>query len=181
MTYEYPCSVCKVEMKWGLPDERLGRTCPKCKKNRMDEMIAWGEEQGKDEERLHRQMDDWWNDLSKDNQQKAFFAVVKRLNEAECIEELSYRQTLGDKFGFEPEAYYMGLLCGFMNLHNSIASKEELSEMRMSRAERLRKSRDLTEKFTIKSTCTSCGYQSMDIYPSQKLLCPTSFCEGEML
>lgn len=36
------------------------------------------------------------------------------------------------------------------------------------------------ERFRIKSTCTSCGYQSMDIYPDQNCMCPLINCEGSM-
>lgn len=125
MIYEYLCGVCKVEMK------QLGRTCPECKKRRIDKIPP----RSRDEKRMHRKMDDWWNNLSEANQQKAFFSVVKRLNEAECIEELSFLETLSDKFGFGPKSHYMGLQCGFMNLHNSIATEEELFEMRIARSE----------------------------------------------
>lgn len=36
------------------------------------------------------------------------------------------------------------------------------------------------ERFRVKSQCSICGYQSLDIYPEQNSLCPTSWCEGSM-
>jgi hypothetical protein len=39
----------------------------------------------------------------------------------------------------------------------------------------------LREKWRYKTQCNSCGYQSMDIYPEQNLMCPTLHCEGSMI
>lgn len=36
------------------------------------------------------------------------------------------------------------------------------------------------ERFRVKTRCNLCGYQSMDIYPQQNMMCPTSWCEGGM-
>lgn len=39
----------------------------------------------------------------------------------------------------------------------------------------------ITEDFRLKSQCGDCGYQSMDIYPEQGLLCPMNDCHGSMV
>lgn len=128
----YPCSVCKTEFKWSVPEPRLGKTCPGCRSKMMDEMIAWGEEQGKEEQKLHERMDEWWNNLPKDVQEKAFFCIVKKLVDAEITHQKSYRQILHEDFGFDKGAYYMGIICGFMTLHNSIVTPAELAKMRQA-------------------------------------------------
>lgn len=134
--YTYACSVCKTEYKWSVPEPKFGKTCPMCRSAMMDEMVAWGEAQGKDEERLVERMDDWWNGLPKDAQEKAFFCVVKRIVDAELVKDMSYRQILHDEFGFDQGAYYMGIICGFMSLHNSIVPPAELAEMRQALREK---------------------------------------------
>ena len=179
--YNYPCGVCNTSFDWVVPEPRLGNTCPVCRDKLMDELIAWGEVQEKDEENLHAQMDDWWNSLSKDAQEKAFFSVVKRLNQYECEDDLSYRQVL-DKFGFDGSGsgYYLGINCGFMNLHNCVAPHKDMQEMR--RVMRIHQSKEamLREAFRIKSQCDCCGYQSTDIRSEDKRPCPHWDCNGIM-
>ena len=148
----------------------------------MDELVTFGEVQGKDEEKLHAQMDDWWNNLPKDAQEKAFFSVVKRLQKYECEEDLSYRQVL-DKFGFDGSGsgYYLGINCGFMNLHNCIAPHNEMQEMRKALRDKKQRDAAIRESFRIKSQCDRCGYQSMDIRPEDDIMCPMLDCEGSMI
>jgi len=176
--YEYPCSLCKVEYKWSVEEPKHGITCPSCRKSIMDEMIAWGEAQQKDELRLKKQMNEWWDYLPEDVKEKAFFCVVNKLVQSELIEKKTYRQILQDEFGFGPDSYYMGITCGFMSLHNAIIPQNEQSEMREALREKKNKDKIMKERFTIKSTCDSCGYQSMDLYP--KSVCPMIDCEGMM-
>jgi hypothetical protein len=65
--------------------------------------------------------EEYWNSLSKDDQMKAFYAVVKRIVKGELKDKGSYRYILYDVFGFGMESYLMGMNCGFMDLHNSIS------------------------------------------------------------
>jgi rubrerythrin len=147
----------------------------------MDEMVAWGEEQGKEEDRLHERMNDWWDSLPKDAQEKAFFSVVSRIAKAELVDDKTYRQILHEDFGFDAGAYYMGIICGFMQLHNAIVPPNELGEMRTALREKKQREKELAERFRIKSVCDSCGYQSMDIYPDENRMCPSTWCEGGMI
>lgn len=179
--YRYPCSVCKKPYVWSVPEPKYGKTCPHCRHDMMDKLIAWGEEQEKDEQRLFEQMDNWWNDLPTDAREKAFFCVVKRIVDAELVEEKTYRQILHEDFGFDAQAYYMGIICGFMQLHNAIVPPTELGEMRSALREKRYREEQAREAFRLKSVCDSCGYQSMDIYPEQNLMCPMIHCEGGMV
>lgn len=124
--YTYPCSVCKTEFMWAAPEPKHGKTCPNCRSQMMDEIIAWGDAQDKDEQKLHERMNDWWDSLPKDVQEKAFFCVVKKIVDAELVNQKTYRQILHEDFGFDKGAYYMGITCGFLKLHNSIYTREEM-------------------------------------------------------
>lgn len=179
--YTYPCSVCKVEMKWIRPEPNMGNTCPNCRSRMMDEMIAWGEEQRKEEEQLFERMNDWWDNLPNDAKEKAFFCVVKRIVDAELVEKKTYRQILYEEFGFPQESYYMGIICGFMQLHNSIIPPDELGEMSQALREKKEREKQFRDAFTLKSVCDTCGYQSMDIRPKDNRMCPIIDCEGAMV
>lgn len=72
------------------------------------------------EKQTEADMDEWWNGLSKDDQMKAFYSVVKRIVDGELTQKGSYRYVLYDVFGFDAEAYGLGMMCGYMALHNSI-------------------------------------------------------------
>ena len=69
---------------------------------------------------IEQRQEEYWNSLSKDDQLKAFCAVVRRIVQAELKDKGSYRWALYDVFGFGPEAYVQGMECGFMALHNLI-------------------------------------------------------------
>jgi hypothetical protein len=79
-----------------------------------------GEEQEKAEKHFDAEMDDWWNAMSKEDQMKAFYSVVKRVVDGELVQKGSYRYILYEVFGFEPESYMIAMMAGFMALHNSI-------------------------------------------------------------
>lgn len=90
------------------------------KKSLMDTLTELSELQEDLEKQTEREMDEWWNTMSKDDQMKAFYSVVKRLVDGELEQKGSYRYVLYDVFGFGPESYMLGMMCGFMSLHNSI-------------------------------------------------------------
>lgn len=73
---------------------------------------------------IEQRQEEYWNSLSKDEQLKAFCAVVRRIVQAELKDKGSYRWALYDVFGFGPEAYIQGMECGFMALHNAIDVKK---------------------------------------------------------
>ena len=90
------------------------------KKSLIDTLAELRELQEDIEKQTEREMDEWWNALTKDDQMKAFYSVMKRLVDGELEQKGSYRYVLYDVFGFGPESYMLGMMCGFMSLHNSI-------------------------------------------------------------
>lgn len=64
--------------------------------------------------------DAWWNGLTEQEREDAFYAVVKRIHKAEVVEQGSYRYALYDVFGFDPGMYARGMECGYMDVHNYI-------------------------------------------------------------
>jgi hypothetical protein len=77
-----------------------------------------------------KETDEWWNSLSEEHRQAAFYSVVKRLVKGELRDRGTYRYVLYDVFGFDASSYMMGMNCGYMELHNSIYSREEMRELR---------------------------------------------------
>ena len=75
------------------------------------------------------EMDEWWNNLPQEDQIRAFYSVVKRICQGELEERGSYRYVLYDVFGFGAESYMLGMNCGYMTLHNSIYTQEEMREL----------------------------------------------------
>jgi hypothetical protein len=76
------------------------------------------------------EMDQWWDGLSQEDQMRAFYSVVKRLVKGEIEDRGSYRYILYEVFGFDAESYMLGMNCGFMTLHNSIYTQQEMRELR---------------------------------------------------
>ena len=75
-------------------------------------------------------VDDWWDNLHEDEREYAFFAVCKRIWQAEMQEKGTYRYALYDVFGFDGGMYLHGMNCGFMAIHNAIGDGEEYQAMR---------------------------------------------------
>lgn len=69
--------------------------------------------------------DNFWQTLDQEQKMLAFYSVIKRVHQGEIEECHSYRSILYDIFGFGPEAYAMGMFCGFMDIHNAIPLKDK--------------------------------------------------------
>jgi len=69
---------------------------------------------------IENEQEVYWNSLSKEDQLKAFCAVVRRIHQAEIIDKGTYRHALYGVFGFGPESYIQGMDCGYMAIHNAI-------------------------------------------------------------
>jgi hypothetical protein len=74
--------------------------------------------------------DAWWNGLSEEEREEAFYAVCKRIYKAELVDRGTYRYALYDVFGFDMNMYGRGMECGFMSIHNAIYDGEELQAMK---------------------------------------------------
>lgn len=75
--------------------------------------------------------DAWWNSLTEEEREDAFYAVVKRIYKGDVEQKGSYRWVLYDVFGFDPGMYGRGMDCGYLNLHNIIFDGLESEKMRV--------------------------------------------------
>lgn len=72
--------------------------------------------------------DEWWNNLPYNEKLKAFYSVCKRIHKGDCVEGRSYRGVLYDIFDFGMDSYSIGMMCGYLEIHNSI-SPERVQKM----------------------------------------------------
>lgn len=63
---------------------------------------------------------EFWDSLDYEQKLKAFYYVCKGIYKGDVIDRGTYRYVLYDVFGFGPDAYVLGMDCGYMYLHNSI-------------------------------------------------------------
>lgn len=82
----------------------------------------------KDREDYEKQNEEWWNNLSQEERENAFYAVVKRVNKAENIDKRSFRGAIYGVFGFDPGMYGRAMDCGYMEVHNAIFDGNEFME-----------------------------------------------------
>lgn len=75
--------------------------------------------------KYEQEANEWWEALNYDDKLKAFYSVVKRIYDGDVKNQGSYRYVLYDVFGFEADAYALGMDCGYMSLHNAIKTEEE--------------------------------------------------------
>ena len=99
-------------------------------KKALEELSRLGEELEESMVKYEKENDKWWEGLTQKEREDAFFAVMKRLVQGELRDQGTYRYVLYDVFGFGPGYYSMGMQCGFMELHNSIYTQQEMRELR---------------------------------------------------
>ena len=96
------------------------------RKAALDSLAKLGELQREAEKEYEKDCDTFWEGLSYDDQLKAFYSVCKRIHQGDIKDHGSYRWVLYDVFGFGPDAYGIGMSCGYMNIHNAIFDGMEL-------------------------------------------------------
>lgn len=69
--------------------------------------------------------DVWWNSLSNQEREHAFYAVVKRIYKAELEDHGTYRYALYDIFKFTGSMYLHAINCGYKALHEAINPNKE--------------------------------------------------------
>lgn len=69
----------------------------------------------------------FWNSLSSEEQLWAFCAMIRRLHQGELEDKRSYRGVLYTTFGWGPEAYAAAQCAGYLDIHNSIHTSEDLA------------------------------------------------------
>ena len=82
------------------------------------------------QEATQKESAEWWDNLSTEKQQLAFYTVMKKIYQYRVVEGHGYRGTLYEAFGWGPEAYRIGMECNFFDLHNMIYDAQELSAMK---------------------------------------------------
>lgn len=103
---------------------------PKSREDALQELSDISQEFQRAQDQHDVEMDDWWNQLTQEDREAAFYSVCKRLYQGELKEKGSYRYVLYDVFGFDPGMYLHGMNCGYMALHNAIFDGEELMSMK---------------------------------------------------
>jgi hypothetical protein len=89
--------------------------------NRLNEISDQFNEAMED---LKNEQEAYWNSLTKEDQLKAFCAVVRRIHKGDIVDKGSYRYVLYQVFDFGPESYAQAQMAGYLALHNSIFDGE---------------------------------------------------------
>lgn len=76
-----------------------------------------------------RDANSFWEGMSEEDQEKAFYIVCKRIYNGDVVKGGSYRYVLYDIFGFDPGMYGIGMDCGYMDIHNMIGKGLTLDKM----------------------------------------------------
>ena len=88
------------------------------------------EAQQKAHEEYEAENDAWWNGLTEEEREDAFYAVIKRMYQAEVTDRRSYRGSLYDVFGFDMNMYGRGMDCRYMAIHNALYDGDKLQAMK---------------------------------------------------
>ena len=96
----------------------------------LDGLAELSQEMEKSRKVYEHDNDTWWNGLSEQEREDAFYAVCKRIFKADITDDGSYRYALYNVFGFDPGMYMRGMDCGYMGIHNAIGDGEELQRMK---------------------------------------------------
>lgn len=94
----------------------------------FEELAKFSELQREAEAKYEADCDTWWTNLSYEDQLKAFYSVTKRIYLGDVKDHGSYRYVLYDVFGFQPDAYALGMTSGYMAIHNAIFDGVEFGD-----------------------------------------------------
>ena len=83
----------------------------------------------KNREDKEKEYASWWEGLTEDEREKAFFSVTKLIHKAEIKDEGSYRYAMYDVFGFSSSMYETGMHSGYFDIHNLIHTGLEQQAM----------------------------------------------------
>lgn len=76
-------------------------------------------------EEYAKEADAFWDGLSYEDKLKAFYSVCKRIHKGDVVDRGSYRYVLYNTFGFDFDAYMIGMDCGYLDIHNYITTPED--------------------------------------------------------
>lgn len=96
----------------------------------LQELSDFGQEMEKIMKEDEARVDAWWDSLTEEEREDAFYAVCKRIYKGDVVDNGTYRWVLYDVFGFDPGMYMRGMDCGYMALHNILFDGQELQRMK---------------------------------------------------
>ncbi len=99
-------------------------------KTMLESISDLGQEIEKANKEFEEENDAWWDGLTEDEREAAFYAVCKRIWQADGVDRGSYRYGIYEVFGFDAGMYMMGMDCGYMSIHNAIFDGQDLNAMR---------------------------------------------------
>ncbi len=82
------------------------------------------------EKNLKQNAEQWWSSLDEPTKLLAFYCVTKRMHKGDIVEKRSYRGVLYDTFDFGLESYTVGIVSGYLDIHNAIAYGQLCDELR---------------------------------------------------
>lgn len=97
--------------------------------NSLDELSELGETYDKIRQEYDLKNDSWWNSLTEEERQEAFYAVCKRIYKGDIVENGTYRYVLYEVFKFDSGMYMPGMDCGYMDIHDHIFDGYERKAM----------------------------------------------------
>ncbi len=89
-----------------------------------------GEIQQQAKQEYESKLESWWNSLTQQEREDAFYAVIKRVYQADVEDRGSYRHALYDVFGFDMSMYGQGMQCGYMDIHNMIHDGADFGKLK---------------------------------------------------
>jgi hypothetical protein len=102
------------------PNDSDSNSIPDPKKDKFEALRELGDALDESMREFENQANAYWESLTYDQKLFAFHSVCKRIHEGDIKKQGSYRYVLYDVFGFAPDAYMVGMDCGYMDIHNAI-------------------------------------------------------------
>lgn len=94
------------------------------------EMVKAREAIAEAEKQYAKEAEDWWKNLSYDDQLKAFFYVTSKIYESDVVKQGSFRFFLYNVMNFGMDAYSLGMQSHYMDLHNFIYEGVKFNKMK---------------------------------------------------
>jgi hypothetical protein len=79
-----------------------------------------------EKQKRDQEAQEFFENLSYDDQLKAFYHICRTIWLGELMERRTYRGVLYEMFKFGPDAYSLGMDCGFFDIHNNLVVAYDL-------------------------------------------------------
>ena len=110
-------------------DEETKQMMEKVENGVGELLVQLGKEMTDSMSEFRKEVNEWWDKLPYEDRLKAFHAVTNRIHEGELVNRGSYRHVLYDVFGFDFDAYIIGMDSGYIDIHNAIYDEETLQKI----------------------------------------------------